>query len=188
MKYCSLPDCNSVVHAKGFCKVHYLRWYRNGSTDKVDRKATAPRGKDLPHTKHGLWNHSLYPTWHAMMARCYNQSNAKYPRYGGRGIKVCERWHLVENFVADLGERPTGMSIDRIDNDGDYCPENIRWATPMVQARNRPQASIPQWKRDEAIRLYAENGSPKLTAELLGIPSSSVKNIVYLHKRQKKTT
>jgi len=183
MKKCTVPDCPVEVHAKGFCKAHYLRWYRNGSTDKIDKKATALRGKDLPHTKHGLWNHLLYPTWHTMMARCYKPTNAKYPRYGGRGIIVCDRWHLVENFIADVGDRPVGMSLDRINNDGNYCPENIRWATKLEQARNRPQATIPQWKRDAAVQLYAKNKSPKLVAEELGLSSSSVKNIVYLARR-----
>ncbi len=186
MKICSVNECNKVVHAKGMCKPHYLRWHRHGSTEKVDRKATSPRGKDLPQTKHGLHKHPLYATWHTMMARCYNKNSAKYHRYGGRGIAVCERWHQVENFVFDMRDKPHGKSIDRIDNDGNYCPENVRWSTPTEQARNRPQASIPQWKRDEAIRLYEKNGSPKLTAELLELNISSVKNIVYLHKRQQK--
>jgi hypothetical protein len=183
MKKCSVENCINNVHAKGMCKTHYLRWHRNGSTEKIDKKATAPRGKDLPQTKHGLWKHPLYATWHTMMARCNNPKNPKYARYGGRGISVCSRWHNVENFVKDLVNKPEGKSLDRIDNDGNYCPENVRWASPTEQARNRPQASIPQWKRDEAIKMYLSSGSPKLVAEALNMNASSVKNIVYLHKR-----
>jgi hypothetical protein len=76
-----------------------------------------------------------------MMRRCYDQSDSHYPRWGGRGIRVCDRWQDVRLFIEDiereLGDRPAGLSLDRWpDNDGDYRPGNVRWADPLGQWQN----------------------------------------------------
>jgi hypothetical protein len=92
-------------------------------------------------TTHGLSRHPLYGTWRKMRRRCENPTVKDYPNYGGRGITVCAEWQDVTGFItwieANLGPRPAGMTLDRIDNDKSYEPGNVQWATRAQQAANR---------------------------------------------------
>lgn len=104
-----------------------------------------PRGKYILRKKNPAWfkkTHGMSATlihraWSGMLTRCTNKNTGSYHRYGGRGIKVCKRWLKFENFLADMGEKPTGLSLDRIDNNKGYYPSNCRWATTKEQNNNR---------------------------------------------------
>lgn len=91
---------------------------------------------------HGKVFSPTYRSWQNMHTRCGNPNSSEYPRYGGRGISICVRWKDFATFLQDMGERPSGTTLDRIDNDGDYEPQNCRWAIKRVQSENTSQVIL----------------------------------------------
>lgn len=99
-------------------------------------------GESNPNYRHGHRSKygktsPTYQSWQNMKTRCLNPNHPRFKNWGGRGIKVCECWMDFANFLADMGEKPEGLTLDRIDNDGDYEPDNCRWATRKQQVQNR---------------------------------------------------
>ncbi len=98
---------------------------------------------------HGMTGSVIYNIWKKMKERCNNPKANRYAIYGERGITVCERWLVFENFYADMGDKPEGCSLDRIDNDGNYEPSNCRWATRVEQANNRSTNRIIEFNGEK---------------------------------------
>lgn len=147
---------------------------RNGMTKScgcLKSKAIIARN-----TTHGMAGTPLYLIWSAMHSRCYNPNNEAFSRYGGRGIYVDARWHSFENFMADVDQKPKGLSLDRVDNDGPYSATNFKWATATEQNSNRRDnvyLKMPNGEvvtkteaqrrigihRDKIVKLITEHGS-----------------------------
>ena len=126
---CKVKNCGKKVIGLGLCSMHYHRLKRNGSPNIVQRNRCG-YSKKYP---------KLYSLFWSMHDRCEKPNCRGYRNYGARGIKVCERWsgpYGLENFVNDMGTPADGYSLDRINVDGDYCPENCRWADKNTQATN----------------------------------------------------
>lgn len=119
-------DCGKSTTALGM-------WLRGGNKSSCGCLRHFVGGR----LTHRMSKSPTYVTWSAMMTRCYNKNIREFHRYGGRGISVCKRWHKFENFFADMGTRPSGLTIERKNNDGNYTPRNCVWATRKEQGANR---------------------------------------------------
>lgn len=102
--------------------------------------------------------HPLWSVWMGMKQRCFNKNNKSYKYYGGRGITVCDRWlESLSNFVEDMGERPEGYTLERINVNGDYCPDNCKWASWSEQMRNRRAFGMPPKSEEHKRKISLAN-------------------------------
>lgn len=121
---CSI--CGDPEESKGYCSKHYQRLMKHGTTDLVGNE------------RHGMGNLPEYSVWKGMKKRCSSPKYAGYSDYGGRGIKYCKEWGRFSQFYTDMGPRPSKYhQLDRIDNDGNYEPDNCRWVLPIVNSNNK---------------------------------------------------
>ncbi len=159
---CTVEGCSNIHYAKGLCNKHYL--------------AVKHHGYPKEGVHHGKSYDRVYRIWMNMRRRCLDPKAISYPNYGGRGIAVCPEWrYSFEAFYEDMGDPPVGYQIDRINNDGPYCKENCRWATPTENIRNSRWVKLSM---EEARRIRSASGvSIKELAEAFKVSSRTIRNV-----------
>lgn len=119
-----------------------------------------------------------YRAWHDMLHRCYNPKNKRYVSYGGRGIYVCGRWRAAfANFLMDMGPRPDGYTLERLDNNAGYRPENCKWGTQHEQAHNRRDVRL-SWEKTREIRALYPELSQYALAQLFNVDRTTIASLV----------
>lgn len=177
-KVCSVRDCHSDVRCKSLCAIHYSRMKRNGTTEKLPPAGNKNKGAAHNRFRHGMTGTKTYKSWTGMIERCENPENKNYKNWGARGIRVCKEWReSFERFYDDMGERPDGLTIERVDVNGDYEPKNCKWASRAEQTRNRRYCKLDADKA-ERIREKRSNGMTfRQLSDEFGISSSHAKRV-----------
>lgn len=143
---CSVEGCENKAYERGWCNKHYTRYLRYGDPLHTEKEMEM----------HGMCGTPEYITWSSMKSRCHNKKDTGYERYGGRGIKVCERWQKsFKTFLKDMGNKPfKGAQIDRILNDGNYEPLNCRWISNIENSRNSSATKLTMENARKIRKLY----------------------------------
>ena len=162
---CEVEGCDKKHHAGGYCVRHYCRFKRHGDPGLV---------KEM----HGLSKTTEYRIWKSLKARCYNKNSSNFERYGGRGIKICNKWkHSFSAFHKDMGNKPFPKAqIDRIDNNGNYEPGNCRWVSGTDNMRNTSRTKFTIQKANKVRRQFKAGG---ITIKELSIEYNVGYSIIY---------
>lgn len=139
----------------------YLRRYPDRLCNPCSQNKNKTRGEKHHFFKHGHINNrikkdSLYTTWISMRDRCRNKNNKQYKDYGGRGIFICKEWEQFSNFKKDMGSKPLGHQLDRVDNEGPYCKENCRWASIKFNQNNKRNTTFFNIDGQKVARSFLE--------------------------------
>jgi len=167
-------SCGNEIRVRA-CRV------RNGATRSCGCLAAEMLGTRSRTHGHSHSKSPTYQAWCNARQRCSDPTDIRYPTYGARGITVCDRWlgkHGFGNFLADMGERPPGMSIDRRDNDRGYDPDNCRWATRLEQARNKTSTKLNEVSVAMIRHLHRRGASFTALGHAFGVTGTSVANVV----------
>jgi len=169
---CIIEGCEKLNWAYGYCSKHNykIKKYGNPLGGKFRRRFEF----------HGMNRTSEYSSYAGILNRCYDKNNKNYHRYGGRGIKVCERWlHSFKNFYKDMGDKPfKGAQIDREENDGDYEPNNCRWVDNKTNSRNRSGLKLNMEKARKVRNMRQSGHTYGEIATFFDITKCNVRDVV----------
>lgn len=157
------------------CGLTCIKWMgnlRNGNTKSCGHLRSVVTTKNK--TTHAMYGAPEYKSWSGMLTRCENKNNHKFKDYGARGITVCDSWHEFQSFFNDMGKKPAGTSLGRIDNDGNYEPKNCEWQSATEQARNKRNTALFSYQG--ILATIPEH------CDRLGLLASTVRSRIYTYK------